>query len=326
MDRVDLVPQGSNPDAHIVLFKSKEGQMPAPKKKAAKKAPKADTRKKQKQRGDDEDEEEEEDDVAKSRDDEDDEEEEDDDEEDIEKSEDDEDEDDAADDDDEEEEEDEEDDAPRRKSAKTPAKKSKKPVRKASSDDDDDAVEDDEDDDTDDDDEVQKVAKALPKAAQRMFLKMAESVKSIKKTARVAERTARIEKERREKLEFVEKAKKDIPNLSGTSEEKGALIQALYNGEPVEKKTADAIVKLLKTGDAAVRSLMSETGRHRASDDNDESAIAQLREKAEEIRKADTKLTKEQAFEKACTQNPKLFSDYKVEKRRANRHNADDVQ
>jgi len=304
LNRVDLVPDGSNPDAHIVLFKAKkEANVPAPKKKVAKKTPKADSRKKSQQRGEDEEDDEEED-IALSREDDDDEEDEDE----VAKADD--DEDDDADEGDEDEEEEEE--TPRKKSAKKtkPAKK----VKKAAASDDD--TEEDEDESGDEDVVDAQVMKSLPKAAQTLLAKMATSLSDMRKTARRAEQTALIEKQKRESLEFIEKAKKDIPSLAGTNEEKGALIQALYSDEPVAKKTADAIVKLLKSGDAAIRSMMSETGRRTARTDDESSAVDLLREKRDEIMKADTKLTKEQAFEKACQQNADLFNQYKVEKRR----------
>jgi hypothetical protein len=320
LNRVDLVPDGSNPDAHVVLFKAKkEATVPAPKKKVAKKTPKPDSRKKTTQRGEDEDDDDEED-IALSREDDDDEEDEED-EETVEKADDDDDEDAVADEDDEEEEE----EKPRKKVAKAKGGKGgkagkggkggKKVKKAAPAADDDDAL-DDEDDDTEDEPMDEQVLKGLPRAAQTLLTKMSESLSAMRKTARRAEKTANVEKAKRERLEFIEKAKKDIPSLTGTAEEKGDLIQALYSGEPVEKKTADAIVKLLKSGDAAVRSMMSESGRGRATTDEEDSAVDQLREKAEAIRKVDPKLTKEQAFEKACYDNRDLFTQYKVEKRR----------
>lgn len=330
LNRVDLVPDGSNPDAHIVLFKSKEKKKMAKtaKRKVAKKpaAKKPDSRPKGKQRGE-EDEEDEDDDVRMSREDDDeedeleeddnavDEEEEDDD---VEKSEDDED-------DEAEEEDDDEDEKPRRKS-KTPAKKNKKKVAKSASEEADDDLADDDEDAVDDEEDLEideDVVKAMPKAIRAKLEGFIEKTNSrlarLQKTAKSAARTASIEKAKRERLEFVEKAKRVIPNLPGTHEEKGELYQALYSGEPVSADVAKGIVKLLKAGDAAIASLMSETGRGRARTDEESDAISELREKASEIQKANTKLTKEQAFEKACQENPKLFGQYKLEKKRATR-------
>lgn len=338
LNRVDLVPDGSNPDAHIVLFKSKEKKRMAKtaKRKVAKKpaAKKPDSRPKGKQRGE-EDEEDEDEDVRMSR--EDDEEDEDvdddaadeEDDEDVEKSD---DEDEDEDDEDEADEDDEEDTAKskRRKPAKKAAKKPAKKVAKRSraDDDEEDLADDDEDaiDDEDDDEDLEveeSVLKAMPKAFRSKFESFIEKTNQRmsrlqKRTARAA-KTATIEKQKREKLEFVEKAKRVIPNLPGTNEEKGEMYQALYSDEPIPADIAKGIVKLLKAGDAAIASLMTETGRGRARTDEEADAISELREKAEELRKVHKTLSKEQAFEKACQENPDLFSQYKVEKRRATR-------
>lgn len=331
LNRVDLCPDGSNPDAHIVLFKSKEGHMPAPKKKVpAKKAKtpaKPQSKSKKKLEDDDEEEEEEEDDA-------------------INKADDDEDEDEDEEEEDEEEEdedegdeptlkkggrrkEDDEDDDEADKKKKKRGKKPAKKVKKAATDDDDDDADlaGDEDDDLDEDsedDEIvgDEVMKTLPKSVQLLVAKQNDRLKRISKQAREASEMATVEKDRRESLEFVEKAKKDIPNLTGTDEEKGEFLKALFSGKPLETKVAKAIVKLLKAGDAAVKNLlMSETGSRRARTDDEDDAISQLREKAEAIQKADPKLSKEQAFDKACQQNQALYSQYRVEKRRVQREN-----
>lgn len=320
LDRVDLVPDGSNPDAHIVLFKSKKrGHMPAKKKITVKRAAKADSRSKSKQRGDEDEEEEEDELVAKGEDDEDDEELAEDDEDEA---------------DDEEEAEDEEEPARRKKSKKTPAKK--KAVKKggkkaaAAAEDEDEAVEEDDDEgveeDADDDaEEIKKIAKGMSDEAREAFLKMRTELKDIRKETREARKMAQVEKAKREKLEYIEKAKKTIPYLTGTAEEKAALLQALYGDEPIDKKTADAIVKLLKTGDTAVRSLMMETGSRNATNTTDDSPVSELREKQAEIMKAEPKLTKEQAFQKACEQNPGVFQKYRLEKSRNGRRREIDL-
>lgn len=282
----------------------------APRKKAApvKKTGKPDARSKSKQRGDEEEEEEEDDAVAKGRDDEDEEEVEE--EDDIEKSDDGDpdDEDDADADEDVEEEEDDERPAKKSKKAtkKTPAKKSKKVVAKAD-DDDDELDADDEDNEVEELDE--EVMKSLSPSVRR----------SIEKSHRIAKEALEIAKEEREKrttIEFVEKAKQDIPNLTGTHEEKGALLKALFESTPV--KVAKQIVKLLKSGDTAVRSLlMTETGVSRRDARNgDDSAYSQLTEKRDEIleKSKDKTMTKEAAMEKAIAENPKLYGQYQVEK------------
>jgi hypothetical protein len=324
---VDLCPAGANQGAEIVLFKNKEGRVPKPvkktaaKKPTAKKSAKADSRSKHKQRGDEEEDDEDEESVAKNQDDEDEDEDVEDEDEDVEKSE-----DDDADDDADADADADEDEAPARKTAKAKGKKvvkgkttKAKTAKATSSDDDEDEAIDDEDDNEDIDIDVdESVLKTLP----------AHVRKTIERSQRVAKQALEIAKEerdRRQTLEYVEKAKKTIPHLTGTADEKGGLLKALYSGEPLTKKIANQVVALLKSGDAAVRSmLMSESGRSRTRAMNgDDSAVSELEEKRTEILKANPKLTKEQAMEKAVAENPELYQRYRVEKRRARGRDAD---
>lgn len=305
LNRVDLCGAGANPDAHIVLYKSKEDTVPQPKKKTAK-AParkakgKADSRSKSKQRGDEEEEEEEDDAVTKNEDDDDD------------------DEDDGDDDAvvDEDEEEDDDGDSGARAKSKKPAKKPAKGKKVAKADDDDDISDDDADEDDDFEEIDERVLKALPRAAREQIERSQRIAKRASERAKQAHELAIAEKTRREHLEFVEKAKKDIPLLPGTDEENGELMQALYSGRALDKKEADKIVKLLKSGNKAMESMMAESGRQGIDADDDDSPIAQLKSLAKDIREENPKLSEHQAFDKACRDNPKLYAQYKTEKRR----------
>lgn len=291
LNRVDLCPAGANPGAEIALFKStKEEDVPAPKKKvAATKAAKVDSRSKTKQRGDEEDETDEDDSSVTTSDD------------DIVVKADDGDE---GDEDDaevvEEDEEEEEEDRPTKKTKL--AKKVKKASAPVTTDEDSDDLEDI---DTD-------VMKSLPLSVQKTIMRS----QSIAKRALAM---ATVEKDRRVSLEFIEKAKTEIPNLTGSAEEKGEALKALYSGQPIVKAVADRILKLLKSADAAIRTtLMSDFGNRRTRTDED-SAVAQLEAKRDEILTADPTLTKQQAMARATTEHPTLYKAYRIEKQRARR-------
>lgn len=339
LNRVDLCPQGANPDASIVLFKTKGGHVPKPQKKgvkkAAAKAAKSDTRSKARQRGEEEEEDDEEEAVTKRRakaqdDEEDDDELEDDD--DLEDEDDDaigkSDEDDEEDEDGDEEDEEEEDED----LVKAKGKRGKKIVAKRQTDDDESA--DDEDDDDADDAEPEPldeaVLKSLPaktrayiRKQHELFAKQTEQFRKVareaKRSAKAALEAATIEKDRRETLESIEKAKQVVPNLPGTDEEKGAVMKAIAS---LPKEIAKSLRRMLKSGDAAVKNLlMAETGTRRGRTDGEDDAVSELRAAADDILKKDSKLTKEQAFAKACEANPDLFAQYKKEKRSRDRAN-----
>ena len=330
LDRVDLVPAGSNPEASIMLFKSEEeADVPvASRKKAVKKGGRPDTRKKKTVRGEDDEDDEEEDDAVNKADDD---EEEEDEEEET--------------DDEESDEEEEEDEKPsrRKKAAKKPAKKKTKKAAKADEDDDEEEEEeeddednieksdDDDDDDLDDEDDEEeeveevpeKVLKSLPASVRKSIERNAQIAKAAAARAKKAMDLAKAEQVKRETTEYIQKAKKLFPNLTGTEVEKGAMLQALYSGAPLAKEVRKFLIKVLKSGDAAIRSLlMTETGRRNARVDSD-SPEAQLRQAAEELRKKDAKLTKEQAFEKACDLNPDLMLELDNERARSRRRVVD---
>lgn len=330
LNRVDLVPAGANQDAHIVLYKSEEeDNVPmkkAPAKGAKKKLAKKEDDEKPVKRSkeldknlarvrrgeevelDDEDVLDDEDELDAQ-----------DDDEGVEKGKaksvkgakkktakaaDDEDEDDDAESTDEDDEDEEEED-----------------VEKSEDDEDADAVEED------DEEEVEEVPasvlKSLPRKVRETIEKQSAQLRRLSKSAREALRLATIEKNRRERLEFVEKAKQQLPNLTGTAEEKGEVLQAIHNSN-IEKGIVKRLMRMLKSGDGAVRDLlMTETGRRSARNIEADGPLGELREYAKEIQKGDTKLTKEQAFTKACEMHPDLFTQYRRERVRERRRDLD---
>ena len=108
-------------------------------------------------------------------------------------------------------------------------------------------------------------------------------------------------------------APREIPHLTGTDVEKGAVLQTLFG--KMDAADAEKVLTMLKTGDKAVASLLgTEIGKH-GEDNSDGTAISELNAKADEIKKADTKLTQQQAFRKACETNPDVYRRYQKERR-----------
>jgi len=114
--------------------------------------------------------------------------------------------------------------------------------------------------------------------------------------------------EKAEIAEFVAKAK-TYPNLPNMKpDEFGPVLRKLSKVEGYDKLEAilEATNKALE--DSELMKVKGEDGGD-ASD-----AYSQLEKKAEELQKADSKLTKEQAFNKACEANPDLYAEYKAER------------
>ena len=121
-----------------------------------------------------------------------------------------------------------------------------------------------------------------------------------------ADETARVEKEKREHIEAIEKAKKDFPHLAGTDEEKALLVKAIVHLPAAE---AAMVEKCLKSGDAALESLGKEVGHDDAVITGE--AIEKLNALAKELIVADPKLTFAVAFDKACQAHPDLYTEHR---------------
>lgn len=194
----------------------------------------------------------------------------------------------------------------------------------AKGDGDDDGGEDD--DDGDEPDEA--VMKSLPEPVRKLIEKQNAQLEQVRKEAKEASERAAVEKDAREQREFIEKAKTDIPNLPGTAEEKGTLLKVVH--AKLEKKDAESLMKLLKAGDSATKSLLmmgghGEVGSEVEGDGSEESlrksegARGELEEKASEIRKANPKLSAQQAFSRACAQNQALYKKMRAEQNKSRR-------
>jgi len=167
------------------------------------------------------------------------------------------------------------------------------------------------------DDMPEAVKKAID-AQNEVIAKQADEIKKANERVAKAEAEAAIEKEKRETTEFIQKAREELPNLSGTAEEKGAVLQKM--AKSMSKEDYDKAVTLMKSGDAAVATLLkTEHGSGNGDDSSDGTAVSDLKKAATEIRKAEPKLSEAQAFRKACNDNPALYKQYQQERNRSTR-------
>jgi hypothetical protein len=180
-----------------------------------------------------------------------------------------------------------------------------KPVEKA---------EDDEDDEEDDEEEVAElddtVKKALPPEVVALITKLSKTANTALATAASATTLAKQEAEKREKAEYIQRARTELKHLPGTAEENGAMLMNLYKTLP--KEQADAVVKSLQAGDAAIGMLGEETGADNAVTG---SALEQLNTLAKELQKTDPKLTFAKAFTKVCDQNIEVYKQHRLEQK-----------
>lgn len=159
------------------------------------------------------------------------------------------------------------------------------------------------DGDADDEDEDKKVMKSLPEPIRKRF-------EEFEKRAAEAETKLAKMAEEKETAEAITKAK----SLNfGKAEEVGPLLMRVAKGQTTVAD-AETLERLFKAAgeQGKVTNLFRSVGSDTAVDGDPE---VLLKAKAEEIRKANTGLTPEQAYAQAMDQNPSLYNAY-VAKRR----------
>lgn len=159
---------------------------------------------------------------------------------------------------------------------------------------------------------VEEPKPEVPEAVQKMLDAQTEEIKKATARAEAAENAAKVEKEARERAEFVVVAKATIPHLPGQDVAKGHLLYEISKG--VAKDTYDALITLLKAGEEATVKALNEIG-------NDEGSITgSAFEKIETLAKALVKDGKADTLAKAvdlvAQQNPELYQEYRAENRR----------
>lgn len=129
----------------------------------------------------------------------------------------------------------------------------------------------------------------------------------MQKRAEEAERIAKEEREARLRKEYIQKAQ-ELSGLNISAEEFGPILKSAAEKLPEEEFTK--LHEVLKSASKVIEtsSIFKEQGRDGAGEDT---ALAELEKKAEELRKADSSLTKEAAFTKAMQEYPELYERYK---------------
>lgn len=157
-------------------------------------------------------------------------------------------------------------------------------------------------------DKEEDITKELPDAVKKMLDAQAEQIKKATERAEAAEKAAAVEKEARERAEFAKRADVDIPHIPGTSNEKGDVLYAV--SKAVDTKTFDALVSMLKAGDAALRASGEESGSDTPVTGT---AYEKLTTLAKELVKSGRAKTEPEGFDLALRENPDLYSQYRQE-------------
>lgn len=158
----------------------------------------------------------------------------------------------------------------------------------------------------------QKVEKALESVPEAVKKAVEEQMKDVTKRMEEAETIAKTERDARLNAEFIAKAKTLGPIAK--AEELGPVLKTLSEKAPEEFKKVEEALKAAAE-QVATANLFKEFGTELDGAGSD--AYEKLEAKAEEIRKADANLSKEQAIAKATEMNPELAREYQVEVRKA---------
>ena len=180
-------------------------------------------------------------------------------------------------------------------------------------------MKDDEESEPDADDEeemaeAKKIAKLLKAENLRIAKSAADEKQSLLDRVTKAETAVNLMAEARKVEHFIDVAKRELPNSSGSDADKGDMLMKMADG--LGGENADVFKKALaqlKAADAALgEKHFVEIGK---SGGEALPAEMLIQKQADEIRKSDPKMTSADAYAKAMDLNPQLYKQYDEERR-----------
>lgn len=162
-------------------------------------------------------------------------------------------------------------------------------------------------------DTVEKALETVAKAHEDELATLRKEKEESDSKADQAFEIAKAERDQRERRDYIEKAA-TLENLSKSDEEVGDLLLTVAKAERdghLAEGTSEKLTELLKAANEAAAPAFREVGRTGHGEQRD--AQAKLDAAAEDLRKADPKLTREQAVAKALDENPSLYTEIRKE-------------
>jgi hypothetical protein len=154
----------------------------------------------------------------------------------------------------------------------------------------------------------------LSKAAQERIKKAEDEVTELRKTAEESQTIAKDERDRRVTAEFITKAE-GYGSLPIKAPEFGPILKRA--AEKLEKTDFEALEQLLKAANEQISKgdLFKEYGASVGGNAMPEGAYAEMQQKAEVLRKSDSKLSKGAAEARVMKEDPELQARYLAEMR-----------
>jgi len=151
--------------------------------------------------------------------------------------------------------------------------------------------------------------KDIPESVRKSIKALEDGQKEAKERAEKAEAVVKEMRDEQRARDYLARAEafKHLPNV--VPADFAPILSKIDKALKDEER--EKLAEILKAADAAIAEgkLFEEIGRGEVPDAGS-SALAKLNAKAEELRKADTSLTKEQAFTQATKENPELYNTH----------------
>lgn len=166
--------------------------------------------------------------------------------------------------------------------------------------------------------------RAIIEKAEKAAADAQAAASKAQKDATDAQATATLEKSVREESEFAKTAEPIVKNLPGKADENGRLLHRIKKALEAHGAKEDfaKLEAIIKAGNEGVAKAMEVSGVETLTAQFGK-AYDQLKSKAEELVKGDSKLTFAKAFDRVCRQEPELVNEYRKDKKRAERDRED---
>jgi hypothetical protein len=160
----------------------------------------------------------------------------------------------------------------------------------------------------------EEVLRGLSPEAQAIFKRQQDEIAAQRTANEATAAVVRQLQDESETRRFVEIARAEIPNLTGTLEEKAAMLRTFHG---LGKEKYDAQLKQLKAANAALASsALREVGRSEEGGEADDTPAGKLDAIAKEIVSKDAtgKTTYAVAYSRACSENTDLYAQMRRER------------
>jgi hypothetical protein len=170
--------------------------------------------------------------------------------------------------------------------------------------------------------ELTDAAKSAIAKAEKTAADATAQVETLRKQAAEGEKArtelakqVAVERDARLTREFITKAETKMQHLPTPASELGPILKELSEKAPEAYAKLEKVLEGANEKAKTSAALLKEIGKGGNGGESADTAMAQLKKHAAEIRKAEPKLTEAQAFSQATQRNPELYAQYEREQK-----------